>query len=686
MSDSSWLLPRDCCADAREALTREWLVSNGLGGYAAGTVAGANTRRYHGLLVAALKPPLERTLLVAKADATAHYRGSEFALGCNEFADGTLAPRGCELLREFRLEGTLPVWTFALGDALLELRIWMAHGHNTTYVRHTLRHATAPVQLELVPLCTYRDYHAHGHAGWSPQLTAGAADCLINAWPGARPYRVMMDRGSFTAAPDWYYRFHHRLEAGRGLDAEEDLFRPGLFRAQLEPGQSATLILSAEAITDAAPGAPEPPEAALVREQRRQSSLLRRVPEETPAWVRRLTLAADQFIVARTGTAGAGAGTTVIAGYPWFGDWGRDTMIALPGLALATGRHAEAASILRTFAGHVSQGMLPNRFPDGNEAPEYNTADATLWYFHAVAEYLAASGDTGLLTELYPVLQDIIGWHQRGTRFGIRVDDRDGLLLAGERGVQLTWMDAKVGDWVVTPRIGKPVEINALWHHALLRMSEWATLQRDRPMAAAYALAARRAASAFGPAFWYAQGGYLYDVVDGPDGDTDGAGRRVDAALRPNQIFAVSLGTDLLSGEQQRAVVETCGRALLTPVGLRSLAPTDPAYVPRYEGGPLQRDGSYHQGTVWSWLLGPYALAHQRVYGDADYALELLAGIAPHLQDACLGSISEIFDAAAPHAARGCCAQAWSVAEVLRAWHRLQALRAANTQAKVTHA
>jgi predicted glycogen debranching enzyme len=508
----------------------------------------------------------------------------------------------------------------------------------------------------------------------------------------------MMDRGSFTAAPDWYYRFHHRLEADRGLDAEEDLFRPGLFRAQLEPGQSATLILSAEAIAGAAPGAgaPEPAEAALVREQRRQSGLLRRVPDEAPEWVRQLTLAADQFIVARAGTAGPGtagpgaagasAGTTVIAGYPWFGDWGRDTMIALPGLALATGRHAEAASILRTFAAHLSQGMLPNRFPDGAAAPEYNTVDATLWYFHAISEYLAASRDTALLEELYPVLRDIIAWHQRGTRFGIHVDDRDGLLCAGEPGAQLTWMDAKVGDWVVTPRIGKPVEINALWHYALLRMSEWALLQRDRAAAAAYALAARRAAGAFGAAFWSPAHGYLYDVVDGPDGQLREDGRRADAALRPNQIFAVSLGTELLTSAQQRAVVDACARALLTPVGLRSLAPQDPAYVPRYEGGPLQRDGSYHQGTVWSWLLGPFALAHQRVHGDADYALELLAGIAPHLQDACIGSISEIFDADAPHAARGCFAQAWSVAEVLRAWHQLQALRVHEQSTRVTHA
>ena len=672
MKINSLSLPRGCFVNASEALAREWLVTNGLGGYAAGTLAQANTRRYHGLLVAALRPPLERTVLVAKADATASYRGRQFALGCNEFTDGTLAPSGCEWLSGFQLEGATPVWTFALADARLEQRVWMAQGRNTSYVRYTLRQASAPLQMEIMPLCTYRDYHSHGRADSTPELKASAADCVIAAFPGARPYRMNVDRGGFRAAPDWYYRFHHRLEAERGLDSDEDLFRPGWFSALLESGQSVTLTLSAE--TEAA----ELPDRAQAREQRRQAALLEHLPGAAPSWVHQLTLAADQFIVARSDAQGAPAGKTVIAGYPWFGDWGRDTMIALPGLAIATGRLADAASILRTFAMHVNQGMLPNRFPDGNAAPEYNTVDATLWYFHALAEYLAASGDSALLAELYPVLKGIIDWHLRGTRYGIHVDERDGLLHAGERGVQLTWMDAKVGDWVVTPRIGKPVEINALWHYALLRMSEWATLQRDRKMAAAYAVAARRAASSFGTAFWSASDGYLYDVVDGPDGN--------DTALRPNQIFAVSLGTELLSSERQQAVVETCARALLTPLGLRSLAPTDPAYVPRYQGGPLQRDGSYHQGTVWSWLLGPYALAHQRVYGDADHALELLAGIAPHLPDACVGSISEIFDAAAPHAARGCFAQGWSVAEVLRAWHVLQSLRVRETSTKVTHA
>jgi len=499
----------------------------------------------------------------------------------------------------------------------------------------------------------------------------------LTAHDGARPYTLSVDRGRFRPEPEWWWNFHHRIEAERGLDAAEDLFRPGTFDVELVAGESLTLTLSAEAEV-----APPSLRQAIARED----GLLSALPPATPSWVRQLTLAADQFLVARGNRGDPAAGTTVIAGYPWFGDWGRDTMIALPGLALATGRHAEAASILRTFAAHLSQGMLPNRFPDGNEAPEYNTVDATLWYFHAIAEYYAVTGDVALVRELYPRLCEVIDWHQRGTRFGIGVDPADGLLRAGEPGVQLTWMDAKIGDWVVTPRIGKPVEINALWHYALLQMQAWALLLADQAGERRYGIAASTAAESFRAAFWCEAHGCLYDGIDGPDGEVID-GRRVDSSLRPNQLFAVSLGTDLLEPERQRAVVDACSEALLTPLGLRSLSPTHPAYSAHYRGGPVERDAGYHQGTVWSWLLGPYALAHQRVYGNADHALALLEGIAAHLREACVGSISEIFDGAAPHAARGCYAQAWSVAETLRAWHRLAGAQSQHMlDRKVPHA
>jgi predicted glycogen debranching enzyme len=551
----------------------------------------------------------------------------------------------------------------------------MAQGRNTTYVSFRLREAGGAMALELRPLCTYRDYHAHTRGGWSLDVLAERRGCRVTAFPGAHPYRVLTDRGDFGSEPDWYWNFHHRSEADRGLDAQEDLFRPGTFRVRLEPGEQVTFIATAEADF-------ESPAVTLEREHERRRALSRSAAGAAPRWVQRLTLAADQFIVRRSNAQGELQGTSVIAGYPWFSDWGRDTMIALPGLALATGRHADAAAILRTFANHVSEGMLPNRFPDGGEVAEYNTVDATLWMFHAVSAYVEATRDCVLLRDLYPTLREIIDWHQRGTRYGIRVDTRDGLLFAGEAGVQLTWMDAKVGDWVVTPRIGKAVEINALWHFALSHMARWARDLNDRRAASGYAAAASRAAASFAERFWYPAGAYLYDVIDGPDGMTVD-GRHVDPSLRPNQIFAVSLGAELLEATRARAVVDVCGRELLTPVGLRSLSPRHSHYTPRYIGDPRTRDSAYHQGTVWSWLLGPFALAHHRVYGNAQHALALLEGLASHLDEGCSGTVSEIMDGCPPHAPRGCFAQAWSVAETLRAYHSLTAQRAFSAATRV---
>ena len=457
-------LVRSDFSQSANALETEWLVTNGLGGFASGTVAQANTRRYHGLLVATLQPPLERVLMLSKVDATVRFGGTEWALGCNEFADGTLTPRGYEYLTAFSVELGTPTWTYAFGDALLQQRIWMGHGSNTTYLSFTLLAATQAVELDLLPLCCYRDYHSHTRGGWQLDVTVAQRSLVINAFPGARSYCLSIDRGQVVAGTDWYWGFRHRAEARRGLDAIEDLYKPGAFHVRLAARQSVTLSASAQ------PFVARPSKGALGGETARRRALLRAVPAGAPEWIRQLTLAADQFIVARGDRTANGSGTTIIAGYPWFADWGRDTMIALPGLALTTGRAADAASILRTFAMHVSEGMLPNRFPDGGEAPEYNTVDATLWYFHAIDAYLQATADHALLRDLYPTLRDIIDWHRRGTRYGIAVDPADGLLRAGVANVQLTWMDAKFGDWVVTPRIGKAVEINALWH---LRSTAW---------------------------------------------------------------------------------------------------------------------------------------------------------------------------------------------------------------------
>jgi predicted glycogen debranching enzyme len=648
-------LDRATCGHFGAAVEREWLQTNGLGGYASGTVAGAATRRYHGLLVVALEPPLGRTVLVAGLDVQVDYQGRSHALGTHEYAGGTVHPDGWRYHESFMLNGGIPQWTFAIGDARLTQSVWMGQGANTTYVRFHLEGASAPLRLRLSPLCTYRDYHAHSRGGWQPGTTLVPDGIRVEAFPGARPYRLLCTDATCELRGDWFWNFHHRLEAERGLDSTEDLFRPGEFLIDLDVGGTATFVCTAE------PGAVDAPSAALLADQRRRAALLKPVVRE-PGWVRQLAFAADQFIVARG--SGAGEGTTVIAGYPWFGDWGRDTMIALPGLTLPTGRPEVAARILRTFAPHLREGMLPNRFPDGGAAPEYNTVDATLWYFHAVEAYFQATGDTDLVRELWPRLIEIVDWHLRGTRHGIGVDPADGLLRAGEPGVQLTWMDAKVGDWVVTPRIGKPVEINALWHHALTVMTRLGELLEDAALARRYAGLAARVRDSFRQRFWYADGGYLYDVVDGPNGN--------DTALRPNQIFAVSLPSELLEPQQAAAVVATCQRELLTPMGLRSLAVGQSGYTGIYAGGPVERDGAYHQGTVWSWLLGPFALAHFRVHGRPEEAQAMLAGIGSHLAEACVGSISEIFDGDAPHRPRGCCAQAWSVAEVLRAWFALK--------------
>jgi predicted glycogen debranching enzyme len=651
-------LGRDVFDDLEAVSRREWIVTNGIGGYAAGTVGGVNTRRYHGLLVAALAPPVERTAMVAKLDATVRYHDMIVPLASNEFADGTVAPHGYRQLAAFRLDGLLPVWTWLVGDALIEQCVWMTHGRNTTYVTYRLVRASGPVELELTPLCTYRDYHWQHRGRRDADIRALDNGFEVVAYRGARPYRVLLEQGQFELTPDWYWNFKHREEGARGLDDVEDLLRPAVIRVPLEAGATAAVVLTAE--TEPVVAA----DASLAAERARQQELLAqaRLPRRAPAWIDRLTLAADQFIVERRDRSGATLGKTVIAGYPWFSDWGRDTMIALPGLTLATGRVDDAASILRTFARFVDAGMLPNRFPDGGETPEYNTVDATLWYFVAVHAYLAATNDGALRRELYPALADIVAWHRHGTRYGIHVDPNDGLLYAGEAGVQLTWMDAKVGDWVVTPRVGKCVEINALWFNALEILASIAAAEDDAAAATDYRAQAARVADSFGKRFWYA-GGYLYDVVDGPDGD--------DASLRPNQLLAISLPHALLDGERARAVVDTCARELWTPVGLRSLSPSDPRYVAEYHGGPRERDGAYHQGTVWSWLLGAFVDAYRRVHGDAATARCFLDGMAAHLREACVGQISEIFDGDAPFTPRGCFAQAWGVAEILRSWRAL---------------
>jgi predicted glycogen debranching enzyme len=616
-------------------------------------VSGRLARRYHGLLVAALAPPLGRTLLVAKTEDVATYGGQTFALSADRWADGTLVPRGDRLIERFRLEGTAPVWTYACAEARLERRVWMAQGANTTYVGYRLVRGGEPVELALRVLVNYRDYHALTHAGGWPMRVEPVADGVrVIAFDGARPLLVLAEgTGAAVAAEHvWYRGVRLPREQERGLDDLEDHLHAATVTARLDPGQTLTLVLSAEA-------APSRDAALAWRgHQEHAASMLaawrRQAPASPPAWIERLVLAADQFVV-RRGTDGV----SVIAGYPWFGDWGRDTMVSLPGLTLVTGRSDVTRRILTTFAGFVDRGMLPNRFPDVGAEPEYNTVDAALWFVEAVRAYDEATKDDTTLAALLPALEAIVRGYREGTRFGIHEDPADRLIAAGAPGVQLTWMDAKVGERVITPRAGKPVEVNALWYNALCAMAGFAR-RLGRPTAPWDALA--EAVRAGFERFWNDAAGCCFDVLDGDGGH--------DPSVRPNQIFAVSLPASPLPPARQRAVVDTCARRLATSFGLRSLAPDDPRYCGDCLGDPLARDSAYHQGTVWGWLAGPFARAHFRVHGDRDAALALLAPFAHHLADAGLGSISEIFDGDAPHAPRGCPQQAWSVAEVLRAW------------------
>jgi predicted glycogen debranching enzyme len=654
---------REVCGDLRAAERREWLCTNGIGGFASGTVAGTLTRRYHGLLVAALAPPLGRTLLVAKLDETVRYAGLTRPLSANRWADGTVEPHGYRDLERFRLDDTTPVWTFACADALLEKRVWMEPDANTTYVQYRALRASAPLALELEAFVNYRDYHATTRGrDWRMSVAAVAAGLQVVAFEGARALVVLARGAEASADHVWYERYALAEERERGLDAEDDHLRAGMVRATLAPGGDVTVVLSAEEAPDL------DGERARERRRRHDARVLAAWRDAQPAaatpsppWIEQLALAADQFIVRRP-LADDPDAMSVIAGYHWFGDWGRDTMIGLPGLTIATGRPDVARRILTTFARFVDRGMLPNWFPDRGQAPEYNTADATLWYFQAIRAYHGATDDDALLRELFPVLEAIIRAHEGGTRYGIAVDPADGLLRAGEPGVQLTWMDARVGDWVVTPRIGKPVEVNALWYNALCAMAAFA--RRLGTSAAPWEALAARARAGF-ERFWNARARCCYDVIDGPEGDDD--------ALRPNQVFAVSLPESPLSKDRQRQVVEACARHLLTSYGLRSLAPGHGAYVGTCTGDQRSRDGAYHQGTVWAWLAGPFALAHLRVHGDRDAARAFLEPLRHHVGDHGLGSIAEIFDGDAPHTPRGCIAQAWSVAETLRAWQAITA-------------
>jgi predicted glycogen debranching enzyme len=632
-----------------EAIRREWLETNGLGGWASSTVAGAHTRRYHGLLVAALHPPVGRMVMLSKLDETISVEDQRLELTTNVYS-GAVHPQGYRYLQHFS-KNFFPEFTYEADGVRLQKTVAAVNGENTTLILYEVSEASPTFTLELQPFIAGRDYHSLIHA--NDQVTKNFEfenDVFAGRlYEGLPNLFLLVPGATFEAQPDWYYNLEYLVEKARGQDFQEDLFTPGVFKCRMKAGDKLGVIATTQnpAGRDAF--------VLLAREKERREKLISKLPviDET---TKTLGLAADQFIVRRDDDL-----KTIIAGYHWFTDWGRDTMIALPGLTLVTGRFEDAKKILRAFAQSISQGMLPNRFQDAGEEPEYNTVDATLWFFVAIFKYLKYTGDIWFVkNELLPVLDEIVDWHERGTRYSIHVDE-DGLLYAGEPGVQLTWMDAKIGDWVVTPRTGKAVEINALWCNALAIMASLYRVVGQKASAKRFAQRTEETRDRFHKEFWYEEGGYLYDCVNGEKRDT---------RIRPNQIFALSLPYPLLEGQQAKMVLETIRDKLYTPFGLRSLAPDDPHYRPVYSGNGFERDSAYHQGTVWAWLLGPWLTAVARVNGREGKATakNYFQEIMPHFEDAGIGTVSEIFDADWPHAPRGCIAQAWSVAEIARAY------------------
>jgi predicted glycogen debranching enzyme len=656
--------------------TREWLVANGLGGYASGTISGVPTRRYHGLLVAALPAPRGRTLMLGEVrEALRLPDGSLVSLGREQRAGQAPEAPGAGSLREFRLEAGLPVWTFQVGDFVLEKRVLLVHLHNTVYVVYRLLAGSGLVRLEMHPTVHFRPHDASvSTALGAPYKITAIEDRfeICSSWPDLPPLRLALEGANptFTVASRRIEGIYYGVEARRGYESVGDVWSPGFFAADLLPDGELTAALVGSTESWEAIRALSHREALAAELERRERLLYHSDLRAHGGTAAELVLAADAFVVApgraedaaRARAAGDEA-RSVIAGYHWFTDWGRDTMISLEGLTLVTGRRREAGCILRTFARHVRDGLIPNLFPEGDREGLYHTADATLWFFHALDRYLDATGDRQTLALLLPTLLDIVDHHLRGTRFGIGVDPEDGLLRQAAEGYQLTWMDAKVDGWVVTPRRGKAVEINALWYNALRLVEGWLREEHGDGdgLARRLAEAAERARESFNRRFWYEAGSYLYDVIDGPEGD--------DPACRPNQVFAISLPHPVLDRERWDPVMKAVESRLLTPVGLRSLAPGHPDYKPRYDGDLRSRDAAYHQGTVWAWLIGPFVDAWLKLHpGSPTRARKFLEGFTSHLGEACLGSISEIFDAEPPFTPRGCVAQAWSVAEVLRCW------------------
>ncbi|WP_039914984.1 amylo-alpha-1,6-glucosidase [Cellvibrio mixtus] len=667
----SRLISFDVSGNNDSILRREWLQANGLGGFSSGTLAGGVTRRYHGLLVAALPAPLGRTVMLSRVQESIKPGNDNIILlntqdlGDNQ-TDGTM----CQCIESFHLDTGLPVWTYQTDNFKLEKRILMLRNKNTVLVNYHLVKATGTVEIDLRPAVHFRPLEAsvNNTTVEDSEYSVVAKDNIYQIHGGHFPpllLKIIDSESTFNIDNRRNDNIYFRLEYERGYAAVGKHWSPGFFKTILCAGQSTTIIASTETADDLPVNFAD----AYTHEIDRRKKLLALAPiakKGNEQLIAELILAADQFIITPGGRVeeterARAAGEevkTIIAGYHWFTDWGRDTMISLEGLTLTTGRHTEARYILRTFANYVRDGLIPNMFPEHDKTGLYHTADASLWFFHALNRYVKTTQDRATLRVILPKLISIVEHHLAGTRFNIAVDPNDGLLQQGEEGYQLTWMDAKVNDWVVTPRRGKAVELNALWFNALRLLENWLIEERDDR---AYTIGqhAQRAQHSFNERFWNPINGYLYDVIDGPE--------KLDDSCRPNQIFSIALDHPVLDPQHWKAVVEQVKKHLLTPVGLRSLSPQHRDYKPNYDGDLFTRDAAYHQGTVWAWLIGPYIDAWVKTYPEERVNVsKLLSGFEMHMNDAGVGSISEIFDAEPPFTPRGCIAQAWSVAEVLR--------------------
>lgn len=622
----------------------EWLESNGLGGYSSGTFSGAHSRKYHGLLVASLQPPVKRVVVVSRLEETILVENESYNLACNQFP-GTLYPFGIQHLTGYSHD-FFPQWTYQVQGITLRKTIAAVHGENTTLVLYEVIDAPEKFSMELKPFYASRDIHhltrANDYIGQHFIFSRGTFQTMN--YQGCPEFFINVPRSQFVEDRVWYRNFEYQQEYLRGMDYQEDLFSHGKFLVTLRKGSRLGVIVSLEDPSDR-------DALRLFREERRRRELTIK-PFDHPG-LARLALAADQFVVKREDL------NTIVAGYPWFADWGRDAMIALPGLCLVTRRFKEAKKILQKFAEYIDDGMIPNRFPDSGEKPEYNTIDATLWFFNALYQYYRYSGDKLFIKSILPLLRDVIDWHYRGTRYGIHVDKHDELLMGGDPSTQLTWMDAKIGDWVVTPRWGKPVEVNALWYNALCITAFFLNELNYDGDAEFFTMKAAIVKKNFNEKFWNEDRGYLYDCIQNNYPVHD---------VRPNQLYALSLPFPVLDQSRAVRVMEMVQDHLLTPYGVRSLSPTHPAYRGRYEGGPSDRDSSYHQGPAWSHLLGAYIDGLFYALGEDARrpATEILENMFQHLNEAGTGSVSEIFDGDPPYAPKGCIAQAWSVGELFR--------------------